>query len=436
MSISSFFGLHTSLSGLVAHQRALDVTAHNIGNASTEGYSRQQAELATSLPAFIPGVSLGGAAMLGSGVTVQDFERVRDLFADLQFRAQNQALGDHKATAGLLAQAELSLSEPSDNGIGQVLSKFWSAWDDLANHPESPATRQALVNQAALLSNRITSLATDLTNVRAEAQLQYNQLTGATGDVLAYAREIASLNQAIAAASGSGAMPNDLLDRRDLALDKLSGLAQVSVTELPGMSIRVTFGDAATPLVDDTTVTWPQALTAPGGRLGALLQLGDATAAGTITGYLNDLDGFASQLITSVNTAHGAAFFGGTSASTINVAVTAATVRAATPPAAPGANDIALAVSALRSGGADTSYANLVARIGGETRAAQQQQATSQALVNASDDRRQSTSGVSMDEEMTNMVRFQRGYQASARVMSTLDEMLDTLINRTGRVGL
>jgi flagellar hook-associated protein 1 len=436
MSISSFFGLNTALSGLIAHQRALDVTAHNIGNASTEGYSRQQAQLGTSLALRVPGVSLGGAAMLGSGVTVEDFARVRDGFADLQFRAQNMALGDHKATAGLLAQAELSLSEPTDNGIGQVLAKFWSAWDDLSNHPDSPATRQALVNQATLLSDRINALSGDLQLVRTEAQTQYAQLTGPTGDVLAAAQEIASLNQAIRAAGSSGAQPNDLLDRRDLALDKLSGLAQVSVTELPGGSIRVNFGDAATPLVDDVTVTWPQALTAPGGRLGALLQLGDTAATGTITGYLADLDGFASQLISSVNAVHGTNFFSGTNAATIGVAVTAVTVRAATPPAAAGANDIALAVSALRGGGADNAYANLVARIGGESRAAQQQQATSQALVYASDDRRQSVAGVSMDEEMTNMVRYQRGYQAAARVMSTLDEMLDVLINRTGRVGL
>ena len=114
----------------------------------------------------------------------------------------------------------------------------------------------------------------------------------------------------------------------------------------------------------------------------------------------------------------------------------AATLRAATPPAGAGANDIALAMSVLRGGSADNAYANLVARIGGESRAASQQQTTTQALVDTAEDRRQSASGVSMDEEMTNMVRFQRGYQASARVMSTMDEMLDTLINRTGRVGL
>src|SRR3712207_797319 len=111
MAISSFFGLNTALKGLVAHQRALDVTAHNIGNASTEGYSRQRADLETAPALFVPQVTGdGGSSMLGAGVDVAGFIRVRDLFADLQFRAQNMSLGEHEATAALLQQAELSLS--------------------------------------------------------------------------------------------------------------------------------------------------------------------------------------------------------------------------------------------------------------------------------------------------------------------------------------
>jgi flagellar hook-associated protein 1 FlgK len=437
MSVSAFFGLNTSLRGLLAHQRALDVTAHNISNASTEGYSRQQAVLAAAQPLALPGVTrTGQMSMIGSGVDIESFSRVRDAFADLQYRAQNQALGQHETTAELLGTAELSLSEPSDNGIGQVMAKFWSAWDDLSNHPESPATRQALVNQAGLLAGRINSLAGDLAAVRTEAGTQYGLLTGATGDVQAYAKEIASLNAAIRSAKQQGAEPNDLYDRRDVALDKLSSLAQVSVTDTSDGSIKVNFGDAAQPLVDDTTVTWPQTLTAPGGRLGALLKLADTSPAGTISSYLSDLDAMANQLITTVNAAHTATFFSGTGASTIAVAVNASTVLAGPTTAPAGSNTIALAVSKLRGGGADNAYATLVARIGGEARTANQQQATTQALVTAASDRRQSASGVSMDEEMTNMVRFQRGYQASARAMSTMDEMLDTLINRTGRVGL
>src|SRR5436190_5335737 len=291
MPVSAFFGLNTALRGLLAHQRALDVTGHNIANASTDGYSRQQAELSASVPMELAGITrAGGSAMLGTGVDVEQFVRVRNDFTDLQYRAQNQALGNYQTTAEMLNSAELSLSEPTDNGIGQVMAKFWSSWDDLANHPESPATRQSLVNQAQLLTDRINSLAGDLAQVRTQAQTEYGMLTGPTGDVLAAAQQVAQLNAAIKNAKQQGAEPNALPDRRDVALDKLSSLAQVSVTDLGNGSIRVNFGDAAQPLVDDTTVTWPQALTAPGGKLGALLKLGDPSPAGTTTRYLADHD--------------------------------------------------------------------------------------------------------------------------------------------------
>ena len=125
----------------------------------------------------------------------------------------------------------------------------------------------------------------------------------------------------------------------------------------------------------------------------------------------------------------------GSEASSISVAVTAAGMITGTGGAA-GANDIASAIANLRGGTTDSLYSTFVTRIGSMVQDSQRQQASAQALVDSVDSRRQSTSGVSMDEEMTNMVRFQRAYQASARAMSTMDEMLDTLINRTGKVGL
>ena len=92
--------------------------------------------------------------------------------------------------------------------------------------------------------------------------------------------------------------------------------------------------------------------------------------------------------------------------------------------------------SGLRGGAPDAAYQSLVSRVGNEVRDSQRQQSAAETLRDAVQDRRDSTSGVSLDEEMTNPMRFQRAYQASARALSTLDEALDVLINRTGRVGL
>jgi len=447
--ISTFFGLHQSLRGLLAHQRAMDVTGHNITNANTDGYSRQEAVMAAATPYDIEAGLLvdGGGAMLGGGVDIQAFRRVRDGFLDLQFRAQSLRLGEYSGTASAMSQVEEGLSEPGENGIAAQLDKFWSSWSSVANNPENLATRQNLVEQARILSGAIKDLDARLTTITSQVNAEYASITGANGDVRSMADEIAKLNQAIKFAVADGDQPNDLLDARDLLLDKLSSLAQVSVTDLGNGAIRVNFGDAATPLVDDATVTWPQALTAPGGKLGALLQLTaplTATPPGTIESYRADLNAFAKKLADDVNALHnpggtGTNFFtygaAGTEASSLTVNVAATGVRYATSTAT-GANDIAVAIAKLRGQGGDQQYQSLVARIGADVRNTQRLESNAQVLAGAIDDRRQSVAGVSMDEEMSNLVRFQRGYQASARVMSTVDEMLDQLINRTGRVGL
>src|SRR5215203_2187479 len=265
--ISTFFGLQQSLRGLLAHQRAMDVTGHNITNANTQGYSRQEAVMATATPYDVEAGLLidGGGAQLGGGVEIEAFRRIRDGFLDLQYRAQSLRLGEYEGTSKATAQIEEGLSEPGTNGISAQLDKFWSAWSNVANAPENLATRQALVEQAKTLAGAIKDLDARITQIKTQTTAEYTSITGASGDVRSMADEIAKLNQAIKFAVADGDQPNYLLDRRDMLLDKLSSLAQTSVTELGNGAISVTFGDAATPLVNDGVVTWPQALTAPGG---------------------------------------------------------------------------------------------------------------------------------------------------------------------------
>lgn len=442
MSVSTFTGLQTALRGLLAQQRALDVTSHNVANASTVGYSRQEAVLAASPALRVPAgaVQDGGGAELGTGVDVVAYRRIRDQFLDLQYRAQAMRLGGLAAQVRGLEQVEVALAEPGDNGISAQLGKFWSGWEDLANAPENQATRQALIESGRGLATSIAALDAQLATAGQQASEELASITAPSGEVAQMAEEIANLNEAIRSALSSGAAPNDLYDRRDLLLDQLSSLAQVAVTDLGNGTIEVQFGDAATPLVAETTVTWPQALTEPKGKLGALLEL--SGPGGKVASYREELDAFAQELADTVNTVHmsggGPAFFSytpGSAASTLAVAVTTTEVQT-TATGAVGANDIALAVGALRGGGADQLYAGFVSRVGTDMSNARRAEENAEALVLAVQDRRESSAGVSLDEEMTNLVRFQRGYQASARAMTTFDEALDVLINRTGRVGL
>ncbi len=443
MPISTFMGLQTSLRGLLAHQQAIDTTAHNVANANTEGYSRQEAVLSATeaLDIAAGAFAISGTAHLGTGVSVSAFKRIRDGFLDLQYRAQNMQVGDQSTRSTQLDQVELALAEPTDNGIADQLTKFWNGWADLSNSPDDVAARQALIDQAKNLAASFATVNTQLSTVKSQASAEYTSLTGASGDVQAIATELSQLNGAIKQFVSNGDTPNDLMDRRDLLLDKLSNLAQVRVTDLGNGSLRVNLGDAAAPLVDDTTVTWPQTLTAPGGKLGALIDI--AKTGGVIDSYRSDFNAVVKTLADAVNALHnpggtGTNFFtytAGAEAGSLTVNVTTGTVKTSTSGAA-GANDVARSIAALRNGTPDKLYSSFVTRIGGDLKNAKRGETNATVLLNSIEDRRQSTSGVSMDEEMTNIMRFQRGYQASARTMSTIDQMLDTLINRTGVVGL
>jgi flagellar hook-associated protein 1 FlgK len=449
MPISSFYGMQTSLRGLIAQQRMLDTTGHNIANASTQGYSRQEATLAASaaLPVQVSGSKMQTGAFLGSGVDVQSFRRVRDQFLDAQYRGQNTNLSDWSGRAGALDNVELSLAEPGDNGINAKLSKFWNAWSTLSKSPDDLSAKQSLIQTGAALTDSIQAVRAQMVNAQQGAQAQYAAITGPGGDVAKAASELARLNKTISGFVTAGDPPNDLLDRRDQLLDQLSGYGQISIDNLSSGSMNVSFVDGATgtkyPIVTDQAATWggpPATDWAPGGQLGGLLTAGK-TPGGMIDGYLTTIDSFSQALAGTVNANYGGSFFtaGPPAAATIQVdpALLASPSSLKGGSGATGSNDIALKISQLRGNPSiDGVYQAFVTKIGGDLSEARSMQGNAQVLADSAEDRRQSVAGVSMDEEMANLVKFQRSYQASARAMSTMDDMLDVLINRTGKVGL
>jgi flagellar hook-associated protein 1 FlgK len=453
VAISSFYGLQTSLRGLLAQQRLLDTTGHNIANASTQGYSRQEAVLQASPALLVPsGTATGAGAHLGSGVDVSSYRRVRDGFIDLQYRIQNTGQEEWRTRSQALDRAEAALSEPGDNGINTQLSRFWDAWGDLANAPADPAAKQALVEQAQSLGDAFATIRAQIKLVQDQSAAQYADLTRPAtatdpgGEIAQTASEIAQLNDTIRRYITAGDSPNDLMDRRDLLLDKLSGYGQIQVS--PGTdagTIKVTFAAGSVPIVDGPASQWtgpPAGAWNPGGTLGGLLKVADPNpAVGTLAGFVQELDKVAETLATKVNAAYAGTFFDATTSAAslqVNAALASNPLSVTAGTGGAGSNNIALDVAALRTqpptiGGA---YGAFVARVGAEVKAADRQATNAQALTEAVENRRQSVAGVSMDEEMANLVRFQRGYQASARAMSAMDEMLDVLVNRTGRVGL
>ncbi len=437
MPIPTLQGLQTALSGLLADQQAMDVAGHNIANANTEGYSRQVAVLETNSAIPVPALSAltGQGGQLGTGVTVETYTRIRNAYLDAQWRTQNSALGAAGTQAEELEQTQSAFNEPSTTSVASQLSNFWSAWNSLADSPTSLAAKEGVVAAGQRLALAFNQLSSQLSTIAAQAAQQYQARTAPVGEVADYARQIAQLNEQIKQAEQAGQPPNDMLDRRDLLLDKLSALAQVTVSVQPDGTDTVSFGDAAKPLVEGTTVNWPQGLTsAAGGQLGALLAL--TGPEGPLTTFQSELDAVAADVASTVNALHTATpFFTGATAATLAVAVQASEVQTSSTEAA-GGNDIALAIAGLRGGEAEQTYSGLVGLLGSRVQGAQNEQANLQTTLTAISNQRQSVSGVSLDEEMTNLISFQRGYQASARTLTAMDEMLETLIEHTGKAGL
>jgi flagellar hook-associated protein 1 FlgK len=445
--IPTFSGLETALSGLQAYQAAIDTVGQNIANVNTPGYSRQSVNLTERSALALPAMSSvnGAGGQLGLGVDISSISRIRNQFLDTQYRAQSATSGATTQASTDVASAQSALNEPSASGISAQLQSFWSAWNGVATNPTgsaAPAALQTLIGTATTLAQSFNSVDAQLSTVQTDATNQLSTLTGASGQLQTDANQIAALNGQIAQSTAAGQTPNDLLDQRDQLLDGLSGLANVSVTTQSNGMVNVNLatvngagGTTPYSLVSGTTATSlpqpPPPLNFSGGQLGALYN--DASPTGPIGTLRSSLDNVANQLVTTVNKLQPTSPFfnpAGTTAGSIAVVATASTVQ--TSSSSTSGADLATQIAALQGGAADQSYSAFVGQVGNAVQSAQSTSATASSMLSSIDNQRQSVSGVSLDEEMTNMITYQQGYQASAKMMNTMDAMFNTLINNTG----
>ncbi len=439
MYVSTFTALTTALSGIEASQEELQTTGNNIANASTPGYTEESVALAENYP-VVQSSAGGNTIEIGTGVDALKVTSARNQFLDASYRSQNGVANNYQTLSSFLGQVQSTLNEGSGStaGISAQLANFWNDWTNLANNPSDTAVKQVLVNDGVTLSQSFNQLSAALASVKAQAGAQYASLTGASGQVAFDANQIAQLNGEIRAAEAGGQNPNQLLDKRNLMIDDLSSLANVSVVNNTDGTVNVSFGDAALPLVAATTVNWPQSLTAAaGGTLGALQKLtGYGSVQGSIDQYSATLDTVASQLVTNVNAiSTNPTFFSGNSASTIavNAALVAAPANVQTTATSnPGANDVALAIAGLRGGQADQSYQQFVAGVGADVKSATASAGTQQALATAMDNHRQSADAVDLSQEESKVIMEQQAYQASASVMNAFNAMIGSLLQVVG----
>lgn len=225
----TFFGFNTALKGLYAHQKAMNTTAHNISNADTPGYTRQQAVMAADFAFPVPSLNKpGGAGQVGTGVNVIEMRRIRDVFLDKQVRTELANLGQWEQRAETLKLVETAFIEPSDDGLSSLFNEFWKAWQELSKNAENVPIRTSLIETAVSLADALNHAHTQLARVIED--LEFTAETKAL-QVNTLSQQIDDLNQQIAKIQLAGDAPNDLKDKRDLLLDELAKLVDFKTEE-------------------------------------------------------------------------------------------------------------------------------------------------------------------------------------------------------------
>ncbi len=438
----------------MTQQVAINVTGHNISNASTDGYSRQRVSL-TETPALWERYGY-----LGTGVQVSSIDRMRDSFLDGQVRTSNGLESAATTQQQILSQVEASFNEPSDAGLSSTMTQFFNAWQTLSTHPEDSSSRNAVVQQGTLLAQSFQRLHSELTQEHdslrddiAAKLTSINQLTS----------EIADLNNKITSATAAGGVPNDLEDERDLKLDELSKLANISVSKDSGGAVMVSIGGmvvasrgGAVALSSQEANGQMQIVTAKdqvpvsvtSGELGGELNVFNTT----LPGYLSKLDELAGALINRVNTLHsagyglgtppstGIAFFSGTGAADMAVNANVAAdpnLVAASQDGNAGDNQVALAIANVANDKVLTGntltvsqfYSGLASSVGSDITGVQSTSNAQQLVLTQLENQRSSVSGVSLDEEMTNLIQYQHSYDAAARLVTIANNMFETVLN-------
>jgi flagellar hook-associated protein 1 len=461
--MSTFSGLSTSLRAMQAQRQALDVTGQNIANAGTVGYTRQRAELQSVGPASGPALYATSSAA-GGGVTVASVARLGDSLLDARARAAEGEAATLSQRSSALTRVESLVAEPSDDGLSAQLAQLWAGWSDVANRPEDSAARTAVLAYGADVATTLNDLSRGVSRQWDDAR---TDLTAVAAQATATAASVAELNGAIQRLRTAGSPANELADQRDALVLELATLVGATAREGEHGVVDVSVG--GTMLVRGTTAgglavaggaslataaSSPVTLVSTGadggrvsvtaGRAGGLVE----TLGATLPGYAARFDAFAADLAGAVNAVHsagrtvagtaGGPFFSGTTASTLAVAVAAPEDLAAADAAGgplDGSNADRMSRLGSGVGGPDASWRTLVTDLGvaaqSATRRAQVQDVVRSQTVAA----REANAGVNLDEELANMLTFQRAYEGAARMLTAVDAALDTLINRTGLVG-
>ncbi|MBU9721729.1 MULTISPECIES: flagellar hook-associated protein FlgK [Bacillaceae] len=547
---STFHGLETARRALSAQQTAIQTTGHNIANANTPGYSRQRVNLQPTGGFPTPGFSQPSiTGQLGSGVTAGEITRIREVYLDDQFRGENNKHGYWNSLHESLVKMEDIMNEPTEDGLANMMDRFWQSLQDLSVHPEDAGARSVVRQRGIALSETFNYTYNSLQAVQND---QKNQLQVEQDQINSLLRQVNNINKQIAAIEPHGHLSNDLYDQRDILVDELSQFINVSVEQVGsgglakdmaagrytiklldgnGRDMGVTLVDGTrleanelhisydedSGLVDKMFIAKPRALEGiesvaelegKGGvmtfdSLEAFRSPGSFSALIESHGYLDSQgnekglypemmaqldqmvftfveafnkvhsEGWSLSEITDGEKAHDGLGFDFFTYARGTTEITEDSIKGAaqrlkvhddiirnldniaasgaadgdTPAeigfSGDGSNALALANvkdASISFGGSATTnvqafYQGIIGDMAVNANEAERMTRNSATLRDSVDERRMSVSGVSLDEELTNLIQFQHAYNAAARSITAVDEMLDVIINRMGVVG-
>ncbi|MBK6766387.1 MAG: flagellar hook-associated protein FlgK [bacterium] len=442
---------------LQVQQLAMQVIGHNTTNAGTVGFSRRRLDLGTAPPGET------GQWGVGSGVDVNQLARVRDRLLDNQIREGTSVSAYWTSREDELGRVEEVFNALGEQNLGALMDGFWQGWHDLANDPESMAPRYALKEKAQALVN---SLKRVNSNLNAQIDQANSRITAGAEQFNSLVAGIAELNTQIVNSEVAGQEASDLRDSRDVLVEQLAQLTTISVQEQSDGTYNVYSGghivvqrDQSVPLTVDEVETDPQHKVVlhlgssalewkpVGGELAALYEQRDVE----LPRLLAKLDSFAREFSASINAVHtsghglngasGQDFFTSGTTGVADFELSAAIIEdpsrisSAGSAGAPGDNSVALAMAAVRNQigsegiSLDQQLRNIPLDAGSRRSSATQQMDIENAVLENAVNRRYAISGVSLDEEMAKLIESQKAYEAAAKIIQTVDEMMQTILS-------
>lgn len=457
-----FYGLNIIRNALRTQTAVLNITAHNIANAETPGYSRQTVIVTAIADDSSRGLRSSPMINIGSGTEAMEVARSRFALYDEIFRKENQDLNDYIKTEELMHQVELLFDEPSDRGMSKVFNDFFNGWQEVANDPHNMAARQSLRSFGEELASRLNRTYKRLQILREDIDNEIKTIPKRINEMTA---EIADLNISIRISESQNASANDLRDKRDHLVDMLSEYVDVRAIEQKSGTYTVIIGsqvvvenDIHTNLSSVSQVVGGEGsirtaiLSDEGieyvprhGKMGALIRFRDYH----LENIMDKLDKLTESLVNSINYEHrygyglngttNINFFNPNKTKAFNIEVSSEIndVRkiAASGDGSVGDNSNALRVNDVKDQDVvdqeftlNEYYNSMIAEIGIMARKAKSGRVNEQLLVTQIDNAREGIKGVSIDDELIQMISTQRIYQSAAHMVRVLDSLLEEVL--------